>query len=1836
MGGKKGGGGSTPREALDTGRSKQLVKIVEVISEGEVEGFANGEKSIFFDNTPLRNADGSYNFSNTEWQARDGLQSQEMLSGFTTTEKEVSVSTEVKKAQPITRTITDGKVHRVRLTLGVSSLFQQNENGDTNGTQVDFKITVGNRVQTLSINGKYSSQYLRNVVIDRLPAVPFQIKVERVQADSTTQRLQNKTIWASYTEIIDNQFTYPNTALIGIKFDSEYFANIPTRTYDVLGIKVKVPSNYDPKTRKYNGLWDGSFKIAWTDNPAWILYDIVTSKRYGLGQRLGEFGADKWALYQVAQYCDQLVPDGFGNQEPRFTCNVWITEQRSAYDVINDICSIFRSMPVWNGTTLTVIQDRPADPVWTYTNANVIGGFSRQYSAMKARHNAVQVEYKDKANNYETTIEYVSDDDAIRRYGLNLRKVQAFGCTSRGQAYRTGKWILETERLETETITFNVGAEGLMHLPGDIIKVADSHYAGTEIGGRVLAVKGRTVTLDREIQINGNSYLSFINANAQHSNIKISAVKGNVVTLASNPTGLETLGVWSLTTEQITSRLYRALSIAENDDGSYTITALQHEPQKEAIVDNGASFEPRANTLHQVPKIEHLDVAVSAGNAGISWQTGSGSQIVSYDVKILKDGKLYALHKGLKTTELDLSDLPNGDYQIIIISRNASGQIIDEKSKTFTIDRPPAPQEVQVLGGLGDVMISWNQPDDFTETEIWASESNNLRTAKRVARVMANIYSHTIGARQTRYYWVRHARGQNLGAFFQEAGLRGETGEDIDAAMDELKEQLSTLDGSLVSASATLAQSNAELSRLGQSLLATNANVSAIRTNITTINANITATNSNVSKVVAQANAIKSDLTKEATLRQREITNVTANLTMLGNRLTGFEVTQTQQGNNLANVTKTVATLNNTSKQQAVDISGLSAKMSGAESNITKVNNALTTLNKTTAESLKQLNSNLSTNVTAITANVSALQRTVAENGRAFTATSEQLTARLDNLAVGGRNYANDGEFSLGQWHYSTGSAGDREYTIANGTVKITGNSSTWKQWQLHAQMGSQANNNKRSVSLAKLQSGEIYTLSFEARCISGSQHIWTRIRANTDSSRSDNPDVFRKDFVLNGEWQRYTYTAELPDVQGLDYWRLIFGYSQVGVVEYRKIKLEKGNIATDWTPAPEDSEQNLADISAELTAYKSAQANKENATATQISGLITRMGGAESKITNAEKAISTLNSSTAESVRQLNANLTTNISKINADITNVSKAVANETTARTQAINTLTANLNKANANITAVNTAIANETKSRAEALKTVTATLNNTTANVTAVSKAVTTLDGKVSAQYTIKAQALSEGRTAIAGIQLNAKDKESTVLVMADKFGVVASTNGAITPMFGVSGSGANAVATLNGDLIAKGSITASKIAVGGQNLILDPFFNDLAYWRENIATQGTVEDGVLKISLENVSASADGSYIRGLRSRNIAFVRGKRYRVSAKVKVTGDAASECRTTLYVSRYQNAENNTGWANVATIGDRYGNRDGWISGVVSTDNIPEDYGYFGIYFRIGVRANGGKITNAVVEISEITLLPMADGELIVDGAVTTKKIATGQVVTEHMMANSIDAKVLKAKTVTTDHLAADAVTANQINVTSLSAISTNIGTVTAGTIKGTTITGNTISGGTISGTTVSGSTISGGTVKGSVIEGGTIKGARIEGLTIEAQNIVGDVVKAYSAKYNGGVSETVSITIPASNKKRIAYIMPIMLSTWTYLGRSTSSTQFYENGEVSITVRLNNQNMITARATKNNSHYVCQGALNIPANVTAKIDFVVSKTRVPLEETNPNDGLPSTEFIVFCNNA
>ncbi|MFC0908002.1 host specificity protein J [Pasteurella multocida] len=763
MGGKKGGGGHTPYEAPESGRSKQFVKIVEIISEGEIQGLVDGIKSVYLDKTPIQASDDSYNFKNVDAQGRIGTQDQAIMEGFNTSEKEVAVSTQVRKLTPLTRTVTDNKVDRLRFTVGVQSLFSQNDKGDTYGSKVDLMITIGETSYPVSINGKYSSQYLKQFEFDDLPSVPFKIKVERLTEDSTSQRLQNNTIWASYTEIIETEFAYPNTAIVGVRFDSEYFSSIPNRTYEIYGIKIKVPSNYDPVNRTYTGLWDGTFKVAWSNNPAWVLYDLMTNKRYGLGWRLGSFNVDKWTLYQVAQYCDQLVPDGFGGKEPRFTCNAWLTDQRKAYDVINDICSIFRAMPVWNGQEFTVVMDRPADPVWTYTNANVVDGeFTYQYSAQKARHNEIHVEYVDASDSYERKIEIVSDDDLIRRHGLNIKKVTAFGCTSRGQAFRTGKWILETERLETKTVTFTVGVEGLMHIPGDIIRIADCHYADTNIGGRVLAVNGRKVTLDREITPWDKSYLTYINQEAKHTDIRIVNVSGNEVTLESEPIGLTELGVWSLTTQEINVQLFKALMISEDKQGQYTIVALQHEPQKEAIVDNGAVFEPKETTLSTagLDKVQHVEVQADGDGISLSFDyVVKHSAMVKYQIKLYKGGTFYKIYDDLTSPNYKLIGLPDGEYVAEIRAKNEQGQLSEAVTKSFNISF--AVSELTTVSKVFGILLQWKNPvfaNPNSAIEIWTSAENRFESARKLVTLAypTNSYSFDgLGVNETHYFWVR-------------------------------------------------------------------------------------------------------------------------------------------------------------------------------------------------------------------------------------------------------------------------------------------------------------------------------------------------------------------------------------------------------------------------------------------------------------------------------------------------------------------------------------------------------------------------------------------------------------------------------------------------------------------------------------------------------------------------------------------------------------------------------------------------------------------------------------------------------------------------------------------------------------------------------------------------------------------------------------------------------------------------------------------------------------------------------------------------------------------------
>lgn len=928
MGGKSQGSARTPHEAPDSLRSSQRLRAIGLISLGPIKGPANKWKSTYFDNTPIQNANGvddndesSFNFKNTEIAYTLGTQDQMPLQGFEMSEREVSVGAEIKNVSPVTRTVIDPDVTRLRITCGVSALFSQNDNGDTEGTSVSLEILINGKSRTVkNISGKSSSRFYRSYIIDNLPPKPFTITVKRLTDDSKSQRLQNGTHWVSYTEIIDTKLSYPNMALIGIKTDSRYNPNFPNVNLLLYGRLVKVPSTYNPETRTYApSIWRGDWKEEWTDNPAWIFYDLVTNSLAGLGKRIGEYGLDKFQLYQIAKYCDELVDDGYGGKEPRMVSNLWITEQRDAYNVLSDMASVFRSIAIWNGTQFSAIQDRTSDPVCLYTQSNVVDGkFSRQFAAGKTIFTAVEVEYADERNFYQKTVEYVADDLMISRYGYNVKKITAYGCTSRGQAHRYGKWVLETSRLEQCTITFVVGRQGLLHLPGDIIEIADNDFAGKTLGGRVVAINGKTVTLDQPVEITGNSYLSYLNDEMQLVKIKIINVDNtnkSVVTLETNPVGLNVMDDWVLKTPQVSTQLYRALGITENDDGSYTITALQHEPQKEAIVDGSASFVPVVTTMHNgLTKVTNADVVYSADGIKLTWSVPTTDTLLTYEVRLYRNGKVFKTYLNLKNPEISFEGLPDGSYTAEIRAKNQSGQLSDPVTRSFEINLNIPRFVTKSL--LFAIELDWDLPKTFTSgfsTEIWRSNTNDISTAVKVATLpypQSNYVINGVPLSTGYYFYLRGVDKQGNKGEFTEA-VFGEADHNPDNLLNALEGKITK-------------------SQLGQEL------INSIKADINNAvgdeaKTRQTAVAGALAQIAAQAQstgtAIK-NLEKTDQAQAETIKTVTAKAESALSGITAVRQAQAQSD-----------------KANAQQISALTAKIGNAESTVSQVSSVVAGLN---------------------------------------------------------------------------------------------------------------------------------------------------------------------------------------------------------------------------------------------------------------------------------------------------------------------------------------------------------------------------------------------------------------------------------------------------------------------------------------------------------------------------------------------------------------------------------------------------------------------------------------------------------------------------------------------------------------------------------------------------------------------------------------------------------------------------------------------------------------------------------------------------------------------------
>ena len=804
--GKGSSKGHTPREAKDNLKSTQLLSVIDAISEGPVEGPVEGLKSVLLNSTPVLDTEGNTNISGVTVVFRAGEQEQTPPEGFESSGSETVLGTEVKYDTPITRTITSANIDRLRFTFGVQALVETTSKGDRNPSEVRLLVQIqrnGGWVteKDITIKGKTTSQYLASVVVGNLPPRPFNIRMRRMTPDSTTDQLQNKTLWSSYTEIIDVKQCYPNTALVGVQVDSEQFGSQQvSRNYHLRGRILQVPSNYNPQMRQYSGIWDGTFKPAYSNNMAWCLWDMLTHPRYGMGKRLGAADVDKWALYVIGQYCDQSVPDGFGGTEPRITCNAYLTTQRKAWDVLSDFCSAMRCMPVWNGQTLTFVQDRPSDKVWTYNRSNVVmpddgAPFRYSFSALKDRHNAVEVNWIDPNNGWETATELVEDTQAIARYGRNVTKMDAFGCTSRGQAHRAGLWLIKTELLETQTVDFSVGAEGLRHVPGDVIEICDDDYAGIRTGGRVLAVNSqtRTLTLDREITLpsSGTTLISLVDGQGSPVSVEVQSVTDGVkVKVSRVPDGVAEYSVWGLKLPTLRQRLFRCVSIRENDDGTYAITAVQHVPEKEAIVDNGAHFDgDQSGTVNGVtpPAVQHLTAEVTADSGEYQvlarWDTPKVVKGVSFLLRltVTADDGSERLVSTARTTETTyrFRQLALGRYTLTVRAVNAWGQQGDPASVSFRIAAPAAPSRIELTPGYFQITATPHLAvyDPTVQFEFWFSEKRiaDIRQVETTARYLGTaLYwiaaSINIKPGHDYYFYVRSVNTVGKSTFVEAVG----------------------------------------------------------------------------------------------------------------------------------------------------------------------------------------------------------------------------------------------------------------------------------------------------------------------------------------------------------------------------------------------------------------------------------------------------------------------------------------------------------------------------------------------------------------------------------------------------------------------------------------------------------------------------------------------------------------------------------------------------------------------------------------------------------------------------------------------------------------------------------------------------------------------------------------------------------------------------------------------------------------------------------------------------------------------------------------------------------
>ncbi|EMV1550543.1 DUF1983 domain-containing protein [Enterobacter ludwigii] len=1011
--GRKGGSSSsrTPTEQPDDLQSVAKAKILVALGEGEFAGQLTA-KDIYLDGTALENADGSQNFSGVTWEFRPGTQAQKYIQGIPGTENEISVGTEVSSATAWTRTFTNTQLSAVRLRLKWPSLFKQEDDGDLVGYSVNYSIdlqTDGGTWQTVlntSVTGKTTSGYERSHRID-LPQAgsTWTIRLRKITSDASSAKVGDMMMLQSFTEVIDAKLRYPNTALLYIEFDSSQFnGSIPQISCEPRGRVIRVPDTYDPETRTYSGTWLGDFKWAWTDNPAWIFYDLVVSDRFGLGDRLTTANIDKWTLYQVAQYCDQMVPDGKGGSgtEPRYTCNVYIQERNDAYTVLRDFAAIFRGMTYWGDDQIMALADMPRDVDFTYTHANVIDGrFTYSSSTTKNRYTNALVSWSDPDNAYSDAMEPVFEQALVARYGFNQLEITAIGCTRQSEANRKGRWGILTNNKD-RVVTFNVGEDGNIPQPGYVIAVADRNLSGRDLGGRISAVNGRVLTLDRAPDASAADRMIVNLPSGVSQSRTIQSITGNKVTVTTAYSETPVAeAVWVIESDELYAQQYRVITVTDNNDGTFTIVGANHDPDKFDRIDTGAIIDQRPVSVippgNQSPPANIVISSFSVVQQNISVETmrvswDQAQNAIAYEAQWRRNDGNWVNVPRSSTTSFDVPGIYAGRYLVRVRAINAaeisSGWgYSEEKTLTGKVGNPPKPvgfiaSENVVFG----IELNWGFPantDDTLKTEIQYSLTGTEDDAMLLADVPYPQRKYQqMGLKAGQIFWYRAQLVDRSG---NESGytewVRGQASIDVsditDAILEDMKgsETFKDLIENAVDSNEKIAgmaddikQANDELEQHAKDIAKNAQNVGKVQTSVNELSSTVGDVSSSLSEL--------------------EQTVATAD-TALGQRIDSISVSMDGMTGGVKN--SAIAIIQNGLAQVATR-KRLSATVAGNSAQLDRIDEVIVNEKEATSRSLL----NLQTDVNGNKASINSLNQTFSDYQQAMATQVNSITATVN------------------------------------------------------------------------------------------------------------------------------------------------------------------------------------------------------------------------------------------------------------------------------------------------------------------------------------------------------------------------------------------------------------------------------------------------------------------------------------------------------------------------------------------------------------------------------------------------------------------------------------------------------------------------------------------------------------------------------------------------------------------------------------------------------------------------------------------------------------------------